>query len=157
MGHNGDLSDAWIARDAPEHHLKRIAREIGALPIVAILENAPARWPREKDRGYVRTGIMDDLSQSINGVVEAIVEAMHIDEDAPAMRQILFHQGPRLPHSGERGDFERGEISLGIGGQGCRPLHLTGPPPPGGRDGDGDPGQGNPVFALPCEENALIP
>ena len=98
---------------------------------------------------------MDDLSQSKYGVVEMIVEAMHIDENAPAMRQILFHPGLRLRHSGERGDFERGEIGLGIGGQGCRPLHLTGLPSPGGRDGDGDPGQGNPVFALPCEENAI--
>ena len=45
---------------------------------------------------------MDDLSQSIYGFVEKIVEAMHIDENAPAMRQILFHPGLRLRHSGER-------------------------------------------------------
>src|ERR1700730_6218042 len=104
MGHDGDLSDAWIARDTPKRLFKRIAREIGALPVVAIFENAPTRWPRKQDRGCVRAGIMDDLSQSIDSVVEMIVEAMHIDENPPAMRHVLFHLGLRLPHSGERGD-----------------------------------------------------
>ena len=100
---------------------------------------------------------MRDLRQLIDGIVEMIVESMHENEHAPIARDMLFQPGLRLPRSGERGDFERCEIGLWIGGKGCRPLHLTGLPPPGGRDGDGDPGQGNPVFALPCEENALIP
>jgi hypothetical protein len=77
----GDLSGAWVTRDAPERLFKRIAREIGALPVVAIFENAPTRWPREQDRGNVRAGIMDDLSHSIYRVVEMIVEAMNIDEN----------------------------------------------------------------------------
>ena len=114
-------------RDAPKRFFERVAREIGALPVVAIFENAPARWPREQDRGYVRAEIMDDLSKSIYSVIEMIVESMHIDENAPAMRQILFHPGLCLPHSRQRGDFKRGEIGVGIGQAGSPAIAFVRP------------------------------
>ena len=134
MGHDGDLSDAGIARHAPQRFFERVAGGDGALPVIDVLEDASPRRPCEQDRGGVRAGIMCDLGQSIDRVFETIVEAMHEDEHAAVMRQIALQPRLRLTRICKRGDGERGEIGLRIGRQARGPLHLTHLPVVGRRD-----------------------
>jgi hypothetical protein len=99
---------------------------------------------------------MGDLSQSINGVFEAIVEAMYEDEHATVARQMLLQPHLRLARIAKRDHGERSEIGLRIGRQACRPLHLTDLPVIGRRDRHGDFGQCDLAFALPGEQHARI-
>ena len=134
MGHDSDLADSGIVRHAPQRFFERVARGNRALPVVYILKYAPPRRPCEQDRGRIRAGIMGDLRQSVDRVLETIVEAMHEDQHTPVTRQMLLQPRLRLTRIAKRGHCERGEIGLRIGRQARWPLHLTDPPVVGRRN-----------------------
>ena len=71
----------------PQGHFELVARGAGAFLVIDIVGGLGARRPGKQHRRAGIAGIVDDLGQAVDRVVEAGVVAMDEDHDAAAARR----------------------------------------------------------------------
>ena len=143
MRQDRDLADRRITRDRLQQALQGIAGIGRALAVVAVGQHAAARGPGEQDRHHGGVGVVHDLREAEDRIVEAVVEA--VDED----QHLAFRRGPQgAMEPGERlravdhVGLERHELRGRIARYLLRPLHLADLPGVRRRDRDRDVGEG---------------
>ena len=82
MGQDRDGFDLRVVLQIAQQLFEIVARIIGAVAVVIVGEHIAGRRPGEQDRRDVRIrpGIMQDLREAVDRVLEAVVEAVHEDE-----------------------------------------------------------------------------
>ena len=143
MRQDRDLAHIGVAGDGAQGRFERVARIGVALAVVAIGQDAAARGPGEQHRHHGRSGIVHDLREAEDRIVEAVVEA--VDE----------HQHAALGHGAHRAAEPRRrlgavdhvrlqghEIGGRIAGHALRQLHLARLAVRLGRDGHDEFGEG---------------
>ena len=126
MGEQRDLADGRIACEILQQVLERVTRIGRALAIIAIGEERTARRPGEQHRHDIGVGIMDDLGEAVDRILEAVVETVD-EHHHPALRypRNALMQARQAGLGVELVDLERNEIGFGIAGKPARPLHLA--------------------------------
>jgi hypothetical protein len=152
MGKDNDLADRRIFRERAQNRLQRIARIIRALAIVGIGEKPSARRPGEQHGQGGRAGIMRDLRKTVDRLLEAVVVAVHEQQNTAAGQ---FREPPVEP--ADRAfrihpvGADRDEVMRGIAGQAARPLHIANAARGVRRNGNRDIGEGQAAAALARE------
>ena len=67
-----------------QHRLQCVAGIHGAVAVVDVIGHIAAGRPGEQHRGDIDAGVVNDLSETIDGFLETGVEAVNEDEDPPS-------------------------------------------------------------------------
>ena len=155
MGEDRDLGHLRVGGEPAQHTFELVARIGRAFPVVAVGQHAGLRWPGEQHRHGLGAGIMDDLSEAVDGVLETIVEPVHEHQHLPLRRLADLVVDDR--HGvGARDDrcAASHEVGRGIARQAFRPLHLADLAMAVGRQGHVDVREGHHVGAQAVEHDA---
>ena len=125
MREDGNFLDLRMFLQEPQHVLQTIPGEIRALAIIGIGQQLAARRPGEQHRHVWRAGVVRNLREPEDGLLEAGVVPVHKDHHAAVVALDALEKAllGRVRRDGL--GLQRHEFLLGIAGDRGGPLDFA--------------------------------